>query len=60
MSTTIYFFLATCYDQATREKKNVKNLGVPRLQNEEDFAYILRIQKFYNISIWLNTPLGEG
>ena len=46
--------------QATRESKYVNNLIEPRQQHEDDFAYIIRIQKLYNINIWLYTPCGGG
>ena len=45
-------------DHATRESKYENKLIVPRQQHEDDFAYILRIQKFYNI--WMYTPRGDG
>ena len=45
---------------ASRESKYVDKLIEPRQQHEDDFSYIhkiLRIQKLYNINIWLFTPL---
>ena len=48
------------YNHATRENNYVNNLIEPRQQNEDDFAYIIRIQKLYNINIWVYTPCGEG
>ena len=45
---------------ATRESKYVNNLIELRLQHKDDFAYIIRIQKLYNINIWVYTPCGEG
>ena len=45
---------------ATREVKYVNNLIVPRQQHEDDFGYIKRIQKLYNINIWVYTPCGGG
>ena len=45
---------------ATREKKYVDKLIEPRQQHEDDFAYIIRIQKLYNINIWVYTPCGNG
>ena len=47
-------------DHATRESKYVNNLFEPRQQHEDDFSYIIRIQKLYYINIWLYTPCGEG
>ena len=44
----------------THAKKICKNLIVPRQQNNDDFAYIIRVQKLYNINIWLYTLCGEG
>ena len=29
-------------------------------QHEDDFAFIIRIQKLYNINICVYTPCGEG
>ena len=45
-------------DHATRESKYVKNLTEARQRDEDDFAYILRIQKLYNINIWVYTSCG--
>ena len=45
---------------ATRESKYVDKLIEPRQQHEDDFAYIVRIQKLYNINIWVYTPCGNG
>ena len=44
-------------DHATRESKYVNNLTEPR-QHDDDFAYIIKIQKLYNI--WVYKPRGEG
>ena len=41
------------------EKVNVDKLIEPR-QQHDDFAYIIRIQKLYNINIWVYTPCGNG
>ena len=38
-------------DHATRESKYVNNLIEPREQHEDDFPYILRVHKLYNINI---------
>ena len=43
-------------DHVTRESKYVINLIEPRQQYEDDFAYILRMQKLYNINIWVYRP----
>ena len=45
---------------ATRESKYQNKLIEPRQQHEDDFGYILRIQKLYNINIWVYTPCGGG
>ena len=42
-------------DHATRESKYVNNLIEPRQQHEDDFVYLIRIQKLYNISVWVYT-----
>ena len=44
---------------ATRQSKHVNNLIEALQQDEDDFAYI-RIQKLYNINIWVHTPRDEG
>ena len=54
---TITAWLHPAMDHATRESKYVNNLIEPRQQHEDDFAYILRIQKLYNIKI---CTCGEG
>ena len=45
-------------DHATRESKYVKILIEARQRDEDGFAYIIRIQKWYNINIWVYTPCG--
>ena len=45
-------------DHAKRESKYLNNLIEARQQDEDDFAYIIRIQKLYNINIWVYTPCG--
>ena len=45
---------------ATRESKYQNKLIEPRQQHEDDFGYILGIQKLYNINIWVYTPSGGG
>ena len=47
-------------DHATRESKYQNKLIVPRQQHEDDFGYIIRIQKLYNINIWIHTHCGDG
>ena len=53
-------FLYPAMNYATREIKYENNLIVPRQQDEDDFAYILRKQKLYNINIWIYIPRGYG
>ena len=47
-------------DHATLGSKYVNNLIEPRQQHEDDFAYVIRIQKLYNVNIWVYRPCGEG
>ena len=47
-------------NHATRESNYAKNLNVPRLQHEIDFAYVIRMQKLYNINRCLYTPCGNS
>ena len=47
-------------NHATPEGKYVNNLIEARQPDEDDFAYITRIQKLYNINIWVYTPFGGG
>ena len=42
----------------TRESKYVNNLIEARQRDDDDFGYILRIQKLYNINIWIYTACG--
>ena len=42
------------------EKKYVDKLIEPRQKHEDDFAYIIRIQKLYNINICVYTPCSKG
>ena len=60
MQLTITASLHPVIGNATRKSKYVDKLIEPRQQHEDDFGYILRIQKLYNISIWLYTPCGGG
>ena len=45
---------------ATPESKYQNKLIEPRQQHEDDFGYIIGIQKLYNINIWVYTPCGGG
>ena len=47
-------------NNATRESKYVNNLIEARKRDEDDFAYIMRIKKLYNINIWVYTPCSGG
>ena len=47
-------------DHETRESKYVNNLIEARQRNEDDFAYIIRIQKLYSINFWVYKPCGVG
>ena len=38
----------------------IYNLIEPRQQHDDDFAYIIKIQKLYNFNIRVYTPCGEG
>ena len=60
MQLTITAWLYHAINHATRESKYVNNLIAPRQKHEDDFGYILRIQKLYNINIWIYTPCGGG
>ena len=60
MQLTINAWLHPVIGNATRESKFVDKLIEPRQKHEDDFGYILRIQKLYNIKIWLYTPCGNG
>ena len=48
------------HNNATRESKYVNNLIEARQRDGDEFAYIMRIQKLYNIIIWVYTPCGGG
>ena len=41
------------------DSKYVNNLIVPQQQHEDNFAYIIRKQKLYSVSIWLYTSCGD-
>ena len=60
LQLTITAWLHPAMDHATRESKYQNKLITPRQQHEDDFGYILRIQKLYNIIIWIYmTPCGD-
>ena len=46
-------------NHATRDSKYVNNLFEPRKQHEDDFAYIIIIQKLYNSIIAVDTHCGR-
>ena len=58
LKLTITAWLHLSMDHETRESKYVNNLIEARQRDEDEFAYIVRIQKFYNINIWVFTPCG--
>ena len=60
MQLTITAWLHPAMDHATRESKYVNNLIGAGQRVEDEFAYIIRIQKFHNINIWVYTPCGGG
>ena len=55
LQLTIIAWLHPAMDHATRESKYVNNLIEARQRDEDDFAYIIRIQKLYKIKIWVYT-----
>ena len=60
MQLTITAWLHPAMEHATRESKYVNILIEARQRDEDDFSYIIRIQKLYNINIWVYTPCGGG
>ena len=60
LQLNFFAWLYPAMHHATRESKYVNNLIEARQRDEDDFAYILRIQKLYNINIWVYTPCGGG
>ena len=60
LQLTISAWLHPARDHATRQSKYVNNLIEARQRDEDDFAYIIRIQKLYKINIWVYTPCGGG
>ena len=59
LQLTITAWLHPAMDYATRESKYQNKLIPLRQQHDDDFGYILRIQKLYNINIWIYTPCGD-
>ena len=60
LQLTITAWLHPAPHHATRESKYVDKLIETRQQHEDDFVYIIRKQKLYNINIWVYTPCGNG
>ena len=60
MQLTITAWLRLAMDHATRKFKYLNNLTEARQRDKDGFAYIIRIQKLYNINIWVYTPCGGG
>ena len=60
MHLTITAWLHPAMDHATRESKYQNKLIAQRQPHEDDFGLILRIEKLYNINIWIYTPCGDG
>ena len=59
LQLAITAWLYPAMDHATREIKYVNNLIEVRQRDEDDFEYILSIQKLY-INIWIYIPRGGG
>ena len=59
LQLTITAWLHPAMDHATREIKYANKLIVARQQHEDYFGYILRIQKLYNINIWIYRPCSD-
>ena len=53
LQPTITAWLHPAIDHAIRESKYVNNLIEARQRDEDDFAYIIRIQKLYKIKTWV-------
>ena len=60
MQLTITAWLYPAMHHATSESKYQNKLIETRQQHEDDFGYIIRIRKLYNINIWIYTPCGGG
>ena len=60
LQLTMIAWLHPAPHYATRESKYEDKLIEPRQQHENYFDYIIRIQKLYNINIWVYTPCGNG
>ena len=58
LQLAITAWLYPAMHHATRESKYQNKLIEPRQQPEDDFGYILRIKKLYNLNIWVYTPCG--
>ena len=58
MQLNVTAWLHPAMDQATRQQQ--KKIIAPRQQHENDFGYMIRIQKLNNINIWIYTPCGDG
>ena len=60
MQLTINARLHPAMDHTTRESKYQNKLIASRQKHEDDFGYILRIQKYYSNKIWIYTPCNDG
>ena len=60
LQLTITAWLHPAMDHATRESNYLNYLIEARQRDEDDFDYIIKIQKLYNINIWVYTPCGGG
>ena len=60
MQLTISAWLHPATVHATREINFQNKLIAPRQQHENTFGYIIRIQKFFSINIWIYTPCVDG
>ena len=60
LQLTITAWLHPAPHHAARESNYVDKIIEPRRQHEDDFTYIIRIQKLYNSNIWVYTPCGGG
>ena len=62
LQLTVTAWLHPAPHHATRESKYEDKLieDKPRQQHEDDFAYVIKIQKLYNFNIWVYTPCVGG
>ena len=60
LQLNITAWLHPAMNHATRESKFVNNLIEAQQRDEDDFAYIKRIQKLHNVNIWVYRPCGGG